>query len=273
MNTVTLTARERQTYIESVVIPNFSPMLNQYICSTLFDVEGKVIICTTKNALDTGFDSWQETVGLSFLDVGHELITRTMKDVTTAYGDKIIATCHKIHQILKIAIEQRKVLNYIDLIPYSGHFKSYLNTLIPIFHPSGEVIAVQNLVVEFQMFEFSDFLNDHNQKTHIKSLQIPSKEPPLKLPARQHEILYLILQGIPQEYAAQILNIKRGTLARIISEQICPKFNIHGSNTKILIERAMQMGFQHFMPKSLWAPGIIILDPEIAQLVTDKIAV
>jgi hypothetical protein len=121
------------------------------------------------------------------------------------------------------------------------------------------------------MFEFTDWLTEANAKVKIRAMAIPVEEPPLSLPTRQHEILYLILQGIPQEYAAQILNIKRGTLARIISEQICPKFNIHGSNTKLLIEKAMQLGFHRYMPKSLWVPGVIILEEEIASLVNSSI--
>ncbi len=265
-----LSESERNKYLEETVIPLFKGMQNQDIYSSLFDVNGRVIMATNKNAVDTGFKTHEELIGLSYADATPELITRVIGDAAKDNTERIIKACQKIHKLLLACVEYKRVVNFIDLIPYKNLFQSYLETYIPIFHPSGEVVAVQSLTAEFKMFDINQllFVTEVNEiKSRAKTIAIPAEDPPFKLPSRQHEILYLILQGIPQEYAAQILNIKRGTLARIISEQICPKFNIHGSNTKLLIERAMAMGFQHHMPKSLWVPGIIIFDPEIAKLV------
>jgi hypothetical protein len=46
------------------------------------------------------------------------------------------------------------------------------------------------------------------------------------------------------------------------------KFDIAGSNTRLLGELATQHGYHTSVPKSLWKPNIIILDEEIAQLIT-----
>ena len=256
---------ERSDYLSKFIIPNFMAMLDQDVYSTLFDIDGKIILSTQKNAQASGFNNYQESIGLSYADATPELLQRLMKNYPLENTDKIIAACHKIHKLLLISVEQKRVINFIDLIPYNNQFQSYLETYIPLFHPSGEVIAIQSLSAEFKMFNFNELIFDTSKTTNARNFSIPNESPPIQLPVRQHEILYLILQGIPQEYAAQILNIKRGTLARIISEQICPKFDIAGSNTKLLIEKAMKMGFQNYMPKSLWVPGIIVLDAEIME--------
>jgi len=262
-------SNDYQQYRNEYIIRPFSNLIDQDIYSTLFDTDGKVIACTTKNAVESGFSSWQEMVGLSYTEVTTDIIINLMGEVAKDNADAILAACRKIHELLLIVVSHKRVINFIDLIPYNGHYRSFLETQIPIFHPSGEVVAVQSMSAEFKMFDPHALIL--RQCEEAKPFAIPHNEPPIILPKRQHEILYLILQGVPQEYAAQMLNIKRGTLARIVSEGLCPKFGINGSNTKLLVERALEMGFQNHMPKSLWKPGIVILDDQIAQLVNQRI--
>lgn len=252
-------------YLNEVIIPWFKPLIYQDVMSSLFDTNGVILYSTEKSAKSVGYKMWQEAIGTSYQHVNLDLVIKMLGDGVKESASKIVEACHKIYRIHQLVVSSKNVINFIDLMPYNNQYKSYLETYIPIFHPDGTVVAVQSVTVDFKVFEFSDLFFMRDDSITGKSLSIPNDLPPIELPTRQHEILYLILHGIPQEYAAQILNIKRGTLARIISDQICPKFGIHGSNTKLLIEKAMQMGFNEYMPKSLWFPGIIILDDNIAQ--------
>ena len=77
------------------------------------------------------------------------------------------------------------------------------------------------------------------------------------------EILFLITNGATQEQISQILNISRSTVSMIIGNQICPKFNIPGANTKILLKEAINAGFYRHMPPSLWKPCIIVLNEDL----------
>lgn len=256
-----------EQYLHDVILPVFEPLIYQNVMSSLFDRDGRIILSTDENARAGGFSSWKDHIGLSYADVDEQLIEQMLGDTSHYTKQMIIASCKKIHQILSLVVSKKRAINFIDLIPYKNKYRSYLETYIPIFHPSGDVVAVQSITTDFKFLQVTDLFASHGADISGKYLHIPDDSPPVCLSPRQHEILYLVLQGIPQEYAAQILNIKRGTLARIISEQICPKFDIYGSNTKLLIERALRLGLQHYMPKSLWFPSVIILDDEIAQLV------
>lgn len=259
---------ERNQYVKDYIIPSFNYLVNHDSFSTLFDIYGKCIICTRRNMLDLGFTSQNEMIGLSYAEINDEMLKKLAGENYSLNMDEIKTSCNKIHELLLTSVKHKRIVKFIDLIPYNQHYRSFLETYTPILHPSGEVVAVQSMSIEFKMFDLPSLLDRNKEKP--KSFSIPKDSPPLDLPPRQHEILYLLLQGIPQEYAAQILNIKRGTLARIVSENLCPKFGIHGSNTKLLIKKAQELGLQDYMPRSLWKPSVIILDKELGNLTNSQ---
>lgn len=84
---------------------------------------------------------------------------------------------------------------------------------------------------------------------------------------REQEILFLLTYGVTQDQIAQILNVTRGTIANIISKQLCVKFGIQGSNTKILTQAAVNAGIHQKMPRSLIRPCIMILNTEFDESV------
>lgn len=265
-----LSDQERNQYINDYIIPSFKYLVNQDSLSTLFDIDGKCIICTRRNMLETGASTIEEMVGLSYAEVTNEMLRKLTGEDSNQNIEEIKASCNKIYQLLRIAVKYKRIVKFIDLIPYNQRYCSFLETYTPILHPSGEVVAIQSMSIEFKVFDLPSMLNRGEEKA--KSFSIPNDIPPINLPPRQHEILYLLLQGIPQEYAAQILNIKRGTLSRIVSEALCPKFGIYGSNSKLLIKKARELGFHNYMPKSLWKPAIIVFDEELADLINNPVS-
>ena len=160
-----------------------------------------------------------------------------------------------IYEIQKLVFMNKTILSFIDLLPYKGHFQSYLVTYVPIFHPTGEVIAIQSYATRSRFFSHQEYLNllveDKLEQTN------PNLE---KLTSRENEIMFLLANGLSQDLIAQTLKVSRSTIANIIANQLCAKFGIPGSNTKLLAQKALKYEFHQTVPASLYRPYIILLD-------------
>ena len=150
------------------------------------------------------------------------------------------------------------------MLPYNNKFISYITTYFPIVHPNGEVVAIQSLSIKSYFFRFQNYIEDQNTSVRKKPFN-------QQFTNRELEILFLLTNGATQEQVTQILNISRGTVSAIIGNQICPKFSIVGSNTKILVTEAINAGLYRHMPESLWKPCIIVLNEDLLETSMQKL--
>lgn len=261
-----LSEQECDKYLNEVVIPAFTPLIEENISCVIYSISGEVLLCSALDAESLGMANWRDLIGLSYAKVCRKSVIDILGIDNEELIQKVLLSCRKIYQLQQIAIKKRRMVSYVNLIPYNKRYNPYLEICLPLFHPCGEVVALQSISSPYKLLNLSDLFSG---QTHItkSNPDIPStiNKPDLVLPTRQHEILYLILQGFSQEEVGQLLNITRGTVARIISEQLCPKFGISGSSTRILIEKALESGFQYALPESLWFPNIIVLDQNLAM--------
>ena len=72
--------------------------------------------------------------------------------------------------------------------------------------------------------------------------------------------MLLLANGLSQDLIAQTLKVSRSTIANIIANQLCAKFGIPGSNTKLLAQKALKYEFHQTVPASLYRPYVILLD-------------
>ncbi len=252
-----LTTDEKQHYLENVIIPQFTPLIEQQIYSVIFDFNLAIRVCTTCSANSIGFTTWQEAIGLSFGN--HQDVDLGLKIFAAQYTETFVEYIHQytqmIYEIQKLVFMNKTILSFIDLLPYKGHFQSYLVTYVPIFHPTGEVIAIQSYATRSRFFSHQEYLNllveDKLEQTN------PNLE---KLTPRENEIMFLLANGLSQDLIAQTLKVSRSTIANIIANQLCAKFGIPGSNTKLLAQKALKYEFHQTVPASLYRPYIILLD-------------
>ncbi len=159
-----------------------------------------------------------------------------------------------------MVFSSKNVISLIDLLPYSEKFTSYLVTYVPILHHTGEVVAIQSFAIKSRFFSHQDYLKViTDQKAQEKYLHAE------KLTLREHEIMFLLANGVNQEQCSQILKISRSTIGNIIANQLCPKFGIAGSNIKLLAQVALKHEFYQLIPSSLYRPYIVVLDEKIAK--------
>lgn len=254
-----LSIAEKKLFLDNVTIPHFLPNVDQKIYTVVFDYNYEIVICGNCSAQSIGFDTWQEAVGLSFSDYNN--VELAAKIFNLQYNDSSSAHIHeyakKIFEVQKRVFVDKMVVSFLDLLPYDGKLLSYLVTYVPVFHPSGEVVAIQSFAARSRLFSHQEYLSrlcDVGNGNPSGELQ------EYKLTIREHEIMFLLANGSSQEQISQILKVSRSTIANIIANQLCIKFGIFGSNTKLLTQKAFACNFHQVVPPSLYRPYIIILD-------------
>jgi len=243
-----------ENYIEKVIFPYFNGFLNQDLNMCLYDANGTVLAITGRSALRLGVTP-DKIIGMSYDKVSPEIIEQMCTIHDPDDVEKILAACKKITKINEVVVVEKRIINYVDVIPYKNIYEASLVTQFPVFDTNNNVIAIQSLSTPFHLYGIGDYISKLN---NCKQLAI-SKAPEISidLSIRQHEILFLLLVGMSQTEIALILGIKRGTVSTIIGSQLCPKFGIHGSNTKLLLHKAKELNIEDYVPPSLDTPRVI----------------
>lgn len=255
-----LTDKERDKYVQEIILPAFQWMLKSDSFTTLFSADAKILFITEKSAASIAIDSADKCIGMSYATPLEEYIAG-LKEKYGLDEDNILGACAKIYQTQLLAINNKKSVSYIDMIPYAGQFHGYLCILTPILHPNGEVVALLANSVKHYLFGLHEFISAANVD-NIPALNFLTAENlEINLSKRQHEILFLICNGFSQEIVAQMLKVTRGTIAKTISTQICPKFNLVNDSAR-LIDLARQMKLHQKIPQSLWRQYIVTLEDD-----------
>ena len=263
-----LTSQESLAYIEHFILPAFQGMVTQDLLCTIYDSQGQVLLGTNKSAKSIGLESWHDLRGYSYKTPHLEKASQFAKSKGIAL-EQVLADCHAIYELQQQVVKNKKPLKYLDLMPYNGELLAYIVFLVPLFHPNGQVLAYQSIAQEYMFYGIQDFLVTIQGQAEAKTHVALAAQLPIKLAPRQHEILFLISQGIAQNIAAKILCIKRGSISKIISEQLCPKFAINPPCTQILIKKAVALGYNKSIPNGLRRRHLIVLDSELDN--TDEI--
>lgn len=247
-------------YFQKKVIPEFNALLDKDIYSVIINRDHQIEICTNKSARSVGLESWKDLAGFSFVGfTDEENFNKIFKEsYTSALKDEIYTYTKKLLTLQEIVFNSCKVVQFIDMLPYNNQFLTYVTTYTPIIAPSGNVIAIQSFSIQSYVLRFQGHLSPPNEV--IKSEELNN------FTNRELEILFLLSNGATQDQIAQILNISRGTIAAVVSNQLCPKFNIAGANTRLLTESAIKAGMYKHMPRSLWRPCLIVLNYELHDL-------
>ncbi|AUR50757.1 LuxR C-terminal-related transcriptional regulator [Aquella oligotrophica] len=253
-----LTPAEKKNYLEQVVIPGFLPLVDKPLYSFICDDEYKLVICTNMNAHSLDYGNWQEMIGLSYKDPSEDLIKKIFKDkYDSSYREEIDKYIQTILEAQEFVLNTGQVSSMFDLLPYNGTFKSYLVLYTPIFHPNGEVIALQSFSHESKFFGFKEHFLQLTEHTVDKSYSLKSN-----LTKREEEVIFLLANGLTQEQISKTLNLSRSTIANLIANQLSEKFNISGANTHLLTQIAVESGLFQQIPESLYRPFVVSLRPD-----------
>lgn len=166
----------------------------------------------------------------------------------------IVPACEKIRQRV---IETQKVVHYVLIsnnfdTEQKLQFPVYSAQHIPFVNSEEKVIATYIMMSPVTPLNMEKVIFGN-----IKRLNYPELD--VKLTSRQHEILFLLCYNITQSKIANYLNVSRGTVSKIIFDQIMPKFN-DISSLEELIEKALAKGINHRFPPTLIKPKVFIIE-------------
>ena len=242
--------------VRRIKAPNFEMMVA--------DLHGFILAATP------GLNKYhKQIIGFSFTTITREQVAAYAQEfgIDPSHIPAIVANCHTLGRLVEICALEHIAISYLDFSPYGGYLEPYLGTMIPIFGETDAVVGVQIVTTDYCLYGKNEYfanirqLAHSNERMQSKNVQVAN----LKFSKRQLEIIYLLCQGLSQSEAAQIMHISRGTIANIVSEKICPKFNLPGSFTKLLVEKAKQLGLDKYMPPTLFKPFLIVLNEEIVE--------
>lgn len=252
-------------YIQTIVRPYFQTCIAEPMYAFIMDFRYETVMATNKTASSVGLTHWDETIGTSY-----KYYSRL--DLATwyfgpRYNHKTATAIHhyarKIFRIQQYVFKTGHPASFIDSLPYDKGIRSYLVTYIPVFNSNGNVIAIQSVALDYRLAGYHEYIkNILEQRKTAKSVFN------IKLAKREEEVLFLLTCGITQEQIAEILGIKRDTVAAIIKNQLCVKFSLSVVNTKLLIETALSYGFPFSIPESLWRPSVIILEEKLSNWIS-----
>lgn len=250
-------------------INELSRLHTQKIMVSLFDPTGTLLAISDYSAKSLGVLP-EQIIGLNLVHLTQEQIKLFMPDITANETVIVQQSYGILRRLLEILIQEKIPLSYINFMPYGHTRKPFLETALPIFGDNLEVIGVKVITTEYSLYGQNEYFNElckiSTESQKLTTLNnIALKNTVINLADRQHEIVYLLANGFTQSEVAQVLNISRGSVANIVSEQICPKFKIAGSSTKLLIDKAIALGLNKTMPSGLYKPFIIVLNNEITE--------
>jgi DNA-binding XRE family transcriptional regulator len=256
--------QEADKYIQEVVRPYFQTCVVAPMYALIVDFRYETVMATNKTANSVGLTHWDETTGTSYKY--YSRLDLAIWYFGARYNSKTATAIHhyarKIFRIQQYVFKTGHPASFIDSLPYDKQIKSYLVTYIPIFNPHGDVIAIQSVAFDYRLAGYHEYIqNILEQKKRIGNI---SK---IKLSKREDEVLFLLTCGITQEQIAEILEIKRDTVAAIIRNQLHVKFSLPAVNTKLLVETALSYGFPFSIPESLWCPSVVILEEKLSNWV------
>ena len=127
-------------------------------------------------------------------------------------------------------------------------------TQTPLFNKKDDLIGTQIVYTADNNYPLENLLYNQDIRYNIKLIEQAN------LTAKQHYALFLLCNNFTQEEIAAIFQVTRGTITRMIVDQIAPKLGVIVANAFNVVIKAKQIGFQYQIPLNLFNDTIIIVN-------------
>ena len=114
---------------------------------------------------------------------------------------------------------------------------------------SGELVGKKKTDVKTIIMSHRDLIFRHFKHFNIHALAINNVISNIKLNETEEIIIFMLIAGFTQQEIGDFLKLSRSYIFKIIAESLCIKFNISLISTKLLIEKALELGYANFIPK------------------------
>lgn len=124
-------------------------------------------------------------------------------------------------------------------------------TQLPLLDKTGNVIGIQIVCTIYNNTPLENLFYNHDIIYDLKSIQR------IGLTVKQHYALFLLYNNFTQEEIAVIFQVTRGTITRMIVDQIAPKLEVIVANAFNVVAAAKKIGVQYYLPSNLFDNAII----------------
>ncbi|MFN7095436.1 MAG: helix-turn-helix transcriptional regulator [Burkholderiales bacterium] len=170
-----------------------------------------------------------------------------------------------LNKIFTQIIETRTQLDYFIIFDFIESKPELLSvTGKPIYYPNQEILGIKIIRYKTTLLNHRKLLD----QVFYTSKSTPSRAPASifdKFTDRETNILFLLVTGYTQTEIGEILNLPRGTVGRIINTSLVEKLGVLGTSSKVLVEKAISLGFGSHIPKSLYKPQVIVIPKDTAE--------
>lgn len=222
-----------QEFWEKIIVPSYWGMARQDIIFTLHDVRELLVITSDKYAKELGFNSFKDS-----------MFTEPGIDYKRLYdGNK-----DNFNMLMRFLNEKKKPFDYIYKKKDSGN-QIYLSTTEAIFDLQGNVIGKREIARPIQLVSHRHIVESHFKRhgTNIAALQNINHNIPI-LNEKEELIMFMLIAGYSQSEIGEYMQCSRSYIAKLIAENLCPKFGISFLSTKLLIDKAISIGFALLIP-------------------------
>jgi hypothetical protein len=118
----------------------------------------------------------------------------------------------------------------------------------PLFNFQGKVIGKKETDVPLQLVSHRDLVEKHFKRYNVELVALENITGLISLNEKEEVVLFMLIGGYSQLEIGDLLGVSRSYVLKIISENLCVKFGLTIASTKLLIEKAIMLGFANFIP-------------------------
>jgi hypothetical protein len=236
-------------FLNDVITPYFWGSIDKNIKSVIYDIDGKILLCTNKFAQMMGYDNWQELKG------------KTIPEYSIQMPQIDPNFYQNLEEIRKRVVSESLNFQYVNFL-YSAHgITSQMVYHFPIFMPNGSVVGSRVISNKFNMVDeaISKFMDYLKECENNLSLSSKPKTSEVNLTDREYSIIFLIGAGLSIEEISIFLDKPSMKIFNILETSICGKFGLDFLDLKLIREFALNGNIINKFPKKFMKPRSIIL--------------
>jgi DNA-binding CsgD family transcriptional regulator len=240
-----MNAIEKKHYLAEF-IQHYNIAIDDEILLSILDPDFKLLYSTRAFC---NFLSLPE--GKSYLGKRMDELNSRMQQITT-----------NLYRIFAYLIKSKVPIDYLILFDFIKDQWELLRAHSkPMYYPDNTLLGIKTTINKYDIFGYHRLINAFLiEKNHtITAVNSPLLD---KLTEQERTILFLLAANFNQYEIAEMLNIPRSTITRIINYSLLHKMEVF--STKYLIKKAIQLGLGKNIPKSLLQPKVIVLEQDLA---------
>ncbi|MFN8770247.1 MAG: hypothetical protein ACK5Z5_05920 [Neisseriaceae bacterium] len=242
----------QKSFLENVVTPYFMGSIKKNIYSVIYDIDGKVFLCTEPFARMLGYNNWQEMKGKTITDFAAQM-PQCDPDFYS-----------NLEMIRQRVITERSSLEYINFGYNANGIVSHMVHHFPIFMPNGEVVASRVIANNFDIVDkginkFMAYLKRNKAKLLDTENNTSSVRIGIALSDREYAIVFLVAAKFTLEEISIFLDISPNKVLNILEGSIRRKFGLDSFDFVSLRQFIINGNIINKLPRNFMKPRSIIL--------------